>query len=432
MFSKARWRLTIWFAGVVILILALIGVAVLFTTRASLFDQVNSDLEHRVNRGTLASLVGLPLRDRPIDRTSPNLEALEAALDELATAGGYFYALVSPNGEVREHTSNVDLDGLAGSADLERAILEGPLFVDTKSSEDEDLRVYVVPLRDVPTNRIFFLEVGRSTEPERQALRQITLILAGGGAVGVALAIVGGFILSGLALRPIQTAMNRQRAFVADASHEIRTPLTLIRANAELLQRPSSTDQDKIETAAEIISETDRLNSLVTQMLTLARSDASHAMFEMATIDLAHIAADTARQMRVLAEHRQITIESDASAPVNVEGDDTRLRELLTILIDNSIKYSDDGSSVKVSVNESDGRARLTVSDNGRGIPKEALPHIFDRFYRADKARSRERGGTGLGLAIAKWIVDSHHGLIDIDSRPGGGTTVSVSLPAVS
>jgi len=429
MFSTARWRLTIWFAAVVIVILGVIGVAVLFTTRASLFDQVNSDLEDRVNRGTLASLVGLPLRDRPIDRTFPNIQALEEALDELATAGGYFYALVSPNGDVRQHTSNVDLEGLANLDDLDKTAVEGPLFVDTKSSEDEDLRVYIVPGQDVAGRRLF-LEVGRSTEPERQAVRQLLIILLAGGAGGAVLAVAGGFFLSGLALRPIQTAMGRQRAFVADASHELRTPLTLIRANAELLQRPSSTDAEKIETAAEIINETDRLNNLVTQMLTLARSDADHTTFEMARIDLAGIAADTARQMQLLAERKQIAIECTTASPVNVEGDDTRLRELLTILIDNSIKYSDEGSSVKVSVEESGGQARLTVSDNGPGIPEEALPRIFDRFYRADKARSREIGGTGLGLAIAKWIVDSHHGLIDIDSRRGEGTTVSVSLPA--
>jgi signal transduction histidine kinase len=429
-FSRARWRLTIWFAAAVIVILALIGVAVLFTTRASLFDQVNSDLEDRVNRGTLASLVGIP-RDRTFDRTFPNIQGLEEALDELATAGGYFYALVSPNGDVREHTSNVDIEGLADLDDLERAAEEGSLFVDTKSSDDEDLRIYVVPGRDLSDRRLF-LEVGRSTEPERQALRQITLILAGGGAVGVALAVAGGFVLSGLALRPIKTAMVRQRSFIADASHELRTPLTLIRANAELLQRPSSTAEETGETAAEIIAETDRLNNLVSQLLTLARADADHSAFNMERIDLAKMASDTAHEMRLLAKRKQIAVESDTKGPVTVEGDDTRLRELITILIDNAIKYSDEGSSVKVSVEKADGQAHLIVSDNGRGIPTDALPRIFDRFYRADKARSREIGGTGLGLAIAKWIVDSHDGNIEIDSRQGEGTTVSIELPAAT
>lgn len=431
MFSRARWRLTIWFAAAVIVILAVIGVAVLFTTRASLFDQVNSDLEDRVNRGALASLVGIQ-PNRNFDRTFPNSQALENALDQLATAGGYFYAFVSPVGEVLEHTSNVDLDGLAEPDELERAVLEGPLFVDTKSSEGEDLRVYVVPLQERATDRTFFLEVGRSTEPERQALRQITLILAGGGAVGVALAVAGGFVLAGLALRPIKTAMGRQRSFVADASHELRTPLTLIRANAELLQRPSATAEETDEIAAEIIAETDRLNNLVSQLLTLARADADHSAFRMDRIDLAEIAADTTRQMRLLAERKQIAVESETNGPVTVEGDDTRLREMITILIDNAIKYSDEGSSVKVSVEKADGQAHLTISDNGRGIPMDALPRIFDRFYRADKARSREIGGTGLGLAIAKWIVDSHNGHIEIDSRQGEGTTVSIELPAAT
>ena len=430
MFSRARWRLTIWFAAAVIVILALIGVAVLFTTRASLFDQVNSDLEERVNRGTLASLVGIP-RDRGFDRTFPNIRGLEEALDDLATAGGYFYALVSPNGDIREQTSNVDVEGLAELDDLERAAVEGPIFVDTKSSEDEELRVYVVPGEDI-TGRRLFLQVGRSTEPERQALGQITLILAGGGAVGVALAVAGGFVLSGLALRPIRTSMGRQRSFVADASHELRTPLTLIRANAELLQRPSATAEETGETAAEIIAETDRLNNLVSQLLTLARADADHFAFQMERIDLADIATSTVREMRLLAERRQIAVESETNGPVTVKGDDTRLRELVTILIDNAIKYSDEGSSVKVSVEETGGQAYLTVSDNGRGIPEDALPRVFDRFYRADKARSRDMGGTGLGLAIAKWIVDSHDGDIEIYSRDGEGTTVSIELPSAT
>lgn len=422
MFSTARWRLTIWFAAVVILILAVLGVAILLTARASLFENVNNDLRERTETRVLAPFAGAP----------PTQGRLRQVLLDLAATGGYFYAVMAPDGRIVEHTSNIDIEGLPDGDELLETAQDGPRFIDTKNSEGENLRVYVVPLEDSPSDRPFFLEVGRSTEPERQALRQITRILAGGGAVGVALAIAGGFVLSGLALRPIQAAMSRQRAFVADASHEIRTPLTLIRAHAELMQRSSSTNEENIETASVIISETDRLNNLVTQMLTLARSDADHTTFEMANIDLADIAADTAQEMRLLAEPKRISVESDIAGPVVIEGDDTRLRELLTILIDNSIKYSDEGSSVKVSVEESGGKAQLTVSDNGRGIPEDALPRIFDRFYRADRARSREMGGTGLGLAIAKWIVVSHHGHIDIDSRPGEGTTVSVSLPTAS
>jgi two-component system sensor histidine kinase CiaH len=425
-FESARWRLTFWFSGVVIVILVVIGIAVLLTARTQLFDQVNDDLRERVNRGTLAAVV-----DRPGNR---RLDVGGGTFEQIVTTGGYFYALTEPDGTVRGSTANVDAAGLVGAEDLDRALEGEAIFVDTNSSEGEDLRVYVqsVPVLDAGIPDTFLLQVGRSTEPERQALRQILLIVAGGGIAGVGLAVAGGFFLSGLALKPIRQSVERQRAFVADASHELRTPLTLIRANAELLKRDRGDPAAVDATANDIISDTDRLSNLVGQMLTLARSDAETDAFEMASVDLAEIALDTARQMKLLADRKQITIESASNGAAGVHGDETRLRELVSILIDNSIKYSDAGSSVKVAVASSGGRAQLTVSDTGRGIPAAALPHIFDRFYRAEKARSREMGGTGLGLAIAHWIVDAHKGDIKIESAEGSGTTVSVQLPVAA
>jgi signal transduction histidine kinase len=226
--------------------------------------------------------------------------------------------------------------------------------------------------------------------------------------------------------------MDRQRAFVADASHELRTPLSLIRANAELLQRgldaPVSANISSVD---DIIGEADRLSGLVGQMLTLARADAGEAEFQMAPVDLHALAEDAARQMRLLAEPKRISLEVQPATPVHVRGDETRLRELITILLDNAIKYSDEGSGPVTVEIDSDGTyAALRVRDAGRGIAADALPHLFDRFYRADKARSRDTGGTGLGLAIAKWIVEAHKGTISIDSAPHLGTVVEVKLPA--
>jgi signal transduction histidine kinase len=133
--------------------------------------------------------------------------------------------------------------------------------------------------------------------------------------------------------------------------------------------------------------------------------------------------------MRLLAEQRDISIAVDAGDETIVSGDPLRLRELITILLDNSLKYSEEGAAVTVRVRPDSGRAVLKVTDTGRGIPTEAMPKLFDRFYRADKARSREMGGSGLGLSIAKWIADVHKGTIGIESIPGQGTTVTVGLP---
>jgi signal transduction histidine kinase len=424
LFGKARWRLTLWFAGAVALILAVIGAAVYFGARTSLFDQVNDDLQARsaveVRRLT-------PPQLERVQRGQPGV-----VIGPTFTASGYFYAVVGSDGAILAETPNVDPDGLPDPAALTQALADGSAFVDTRSSDGDDLRVLVRPL-GVSREQALFLEVGRSTESERQALERLLFILGIGGGVALVLAVTGGFFLAGRALAPIQTAMGRQRAFVADASHELRTPLSLIRASAELVKRhPAQPVETNMASLEDIVGETDRLNGIVGQMLTLARADAGRASLSLEDVDLNELAADAVRQMSLLAESRQIEIGLQADGPLKVKGDHDRLRELVVILLDNAIKYSDPGTSVQVQLQPISGRAQIQVSDEGRGIPQEALPHIFDRFYRVDKARSREMGGAGLGLSIAKWIVDSHKGTIHVESEPQEGTRVAVELPVPS
>jgi two-component system sensor histidine kinase CiaH len=423
-FGRARWRLTLWFAGALTLIIVLIGAAVFFSARRMLFDQVNDDLVARAEREAR------PLVDRLVQRARDGGPIRNVQIGPNFTAGGYFYAVATANGDVVGSTPNADPAGLAPEDTLTKAVSGGPAFVGTTSSEGEHLRVYIMPLGRGDDPR-FVLEVGRSTEPERDALRRLMLILGTGGGAAVILGLGGGFWLAGRALRPIQGAMDKQRAFVADASHELRTPLALIRANAELLERGAEQPvQANMTSVQDIIGETDRLSFLVGQMLTLAQSDAGEANLKREPIDLGAIAEDTVRQMRLLAEPKSISLDFTTRDRVEVSGDETRLRELITILLDNAIKYSDDAASIRVDLNREGGKAVLRVVDNGRGIPQQALPRIFDRFYRADKARSRLTGGAGLGLAIAKWIAESHNGTIAIESGDGRGTTVTVELPA--
>ena len=426
MFSRARWRLTLSFAGVLALIIVLMGTAVLYTGRRVLFDQVNDDLTARAERESR------PLAERLLQRIRNGDTPAGVDIGPAFTAGGYFYAVTNASGDVIGSTANADPAGLADQATVEKALENGPAFIDTDSSDGEQLRVYLVPLLGQRQQPRFALQVGRSIEPERDALRRLTFVLAAGGAGGLVLALGAGFWLAGRALRPIQTAMDRQRAFVADASHELRTPLSLIRANAELLQRRRDAPVSaNIASVDDIIGEADRLNGLVGQMLTLARADAGESTYQMAPLDLHALAEDTAREMRLLAGPKRIALEVQPGAAVYVAGDETRLRELITIMLDNAIKYSDAGAGpVNMRVERSGTNAILRVGDAGRGIPPEALPQIFDRFYRADKSRSRDVGGAGLGLAIAKWIVEAHKGTIAIDSEPGRGTVVTVELPA--
>jgi signal transduction histidine kinase len=422
-FGTARWRLTLWFTLALGVILVVAGTAVYLTARAVLLDQVNGDLESRVRRER--PLLATRLMDR--DRTAPPRDVV---IGPSFTSGGYFYALVSPDGELLVGTPNVDPAGLAGEGALQEALEEGDAFVDTESSEGDSLRVYVVRLPG-PGGQLL-MEVGRSTEPERQALQRLLLVLLGGGGGGLALAMIGGYLLSGRALRPIRMAMDSQRAFIADASHELRTPLSVVRANAELLERHVSEPvSDSREAVGDIISESDRMGRLVNQMLTLAQADAGQATLSLSEVALDELADDVARGMRLLAEERGVSLERDVDHPVRLRGDRDRLLELLVVLIDNAIKYTDSGGNVRLEVRSaSGGKAMVRVSDTGRGIPADALPHIFDRFYRVDKGRSREAGGTGLGLAIARWITEAHGGSIRAESTSGVGTTLTADLPA--
>jgi len=423
-FHTARWRLTISFTLVLGIILVATGALVYLTTRAALFDQVNSDLESRVGRERplLQVRLGDPGRSAP---------PAEIAIGPQFTTGGYFYALVDATGEPVVDIPNVDPAGLADVDTVKKALEEGDAFADTESSEGDSLRVYVVRL-DRPGDQQFLMEVGRSTEPERQALRRLLLVLIGGGAAGLLLACVGGYVLGGRALRPIRAVIDSQHAFIADASHDLRTPLSVVRANAELLKRHDSEPVNaNREAVDDIIAESDRLGKMVGQMLTLAQADAGQAALSLSEVALDELAEEVARNMRLLAEERGVSLETDVGGPVRLQGDGDRLREMVAILTDNAIKYTDAGGKVRLEVRRaSGGKATVRVSDTGRGIPAEALPHIFDRFYRVDKARSLEMGGAGLGLAIARWIAEAHGGSIRAESEPGTGTTMTVELPA--
>ncbi len=425
MFSRARWRLTLWFAGALVVILGVIGIAIYVSAQRSLFGQVNSDLEARAQRELLR-----PLTQQILQEVRRGVPPGQVHIGPEFTAGGYFYSLVDDDSNLVASTLNVDPAGLPPAPDVQHAIAKGPSFHDTQSSEGENLRVYLLPVT-AGRGVNLVLEVGRSTEPERQALGRLILILLAGGGVGFVLALAGGFLLAGRTLRPIKTVMDRQRGFVADASHELRTPLALIRANAEILLRaPEKPVSANTASVDDIIAETDRLNHLVGQMLTLARAESEGPPVEAGAVDLASLSAGTVREMRLLAEPKGIAIQEQTNGPALVKGDEARLSELVTILLDNAIKYSDEGAEVRLAVGRSGDQVTLAVADNGRGIPAAALPHVFERFYRADKARSREMGGTGLGLSIAKWIVESHKGSIGIESAVGKGTRVTVRLPA--
>ncbi len=226
----------------------------------------------------------------------------------------------------------------------------------------------------------------------------------------------------------LRETLEAQRRFVADASHELRSPLTTIRGNACMMRSVAEMSAaDRTEAVDEIHREAERMSRLVGDLLALARADAGHVL-RREPVELAQLTRQAANQASRLADDRQVMMEE--LDPVVVSGDPDALRQLLLILLDNAVKYTPAGGRITVRLREQAGQVRLTVSDTGIGIEPEHVPHIFERFYRADSARTA--GGTGLGLSIARWIVGQHGGHIEVTSSRGQGSIFTVHLPKES
>jgi heavy metal sensor kinase len=233
-------------------------------------------------------------------------------------------------------------------------------------------------------------------------------------------------------LESLEQAFTRQRRFVADASHELRTPVAVIRntAGVALLEPPQL--DETVAALREIRTETERLTLLLTDLLTLARGDEGQTRFEKETVQFDQLVETVAAILDQLAAERDIRLEVQIPHKVALLGDEARLIQVVMNLLDNAIRYTNPAGQVQVSVEQTTSEACLIVRDTGIGIAPEHLPHIFERFYRADPARS-ETGGSnsGLGLSIVEWIIHAHGGSVAVSSQVGLGTCFTVRLPLV-
>jgi heavy metal sensor kinase len=228
-------------------------------------------------------------------------------------------------------------------------------------------------------------------------------------------------------LERLENLFNTQRRFLADVGHELRTPLTVIKGNVDLMRRMGSVEKEDLDS---IESEVDRLTRLVGDLLLLAQAESGKLPLDRRLVELDTVLLEAMQGLRVLARER-LTLKLGEIDQVLVCGDNDRLKQVLVNLIGNAITYTPPGGEVVVGLGKAEQRARLTVTDNGPGIPPEDLPYIFERFYRAEKSRTRQKQGKGfgLGLSIAYWIVRNHGGSIEVDSHPGQGTTFCIWLP---
>jgi heavy metal sensor kinase len=227
----------------------------------------------------------------------------------------------------------------------------------------------------------------------------------------------------------LDQSFESMKRFVADASHELRTPLSVIRGEADVALSHDRSPAEYREALATILDESRRLSRLVDDLLNLARADAGHVQLQVQEFYFNDLLAECCRIVQTLAASRNIDLECRSGGDVPFRGDEELLRRLVLNLLDNAIRYTPPGGRVSAELEAEPDGVRIRISDTGPGIPADAVPHVFERFYRADKARSRQDGGFGLGLSIVKWIAESHRGAVELTSRAPSGSTFTVTLP---
>jgi len=457
-----RWRLTLFIALAIGAILLVLGVALFFLLRDALLSNVEETAEGRAVSAARSIRSGETLHADDVE---------ELALD------GVFVIIRDGEGRVLEETVNLPSEGGDEDPVWRTALDTGePASGTVEFSGDEPDYIYAVPVNP-PQERARVVEAGKSYESALEGAQAIGAILAAGIGVAFVLSIGGAYLLARAAMSPVEAvtataremgegdlakrlpvanpgdeigrltttingllarldaafrrreeALSRQRRFAADASHELRTPLTSISGHARMLdewalEKDEATARRSVHT---IRREAERMRGLVESLLTLTRGDEGAPM-EVGRYDLGAVAKEATETACATADGRVSVEFVPGEHEMMATFDRERVLQVASILLDNAVKYTPDGGSVTVRVEDRGDSVGLAVSDTGVGIPEDQLPLVFERFYRADAARAEE--GAGLGLSIARQIAEAHGGTLEARSDPGVGSTFVCLLP---
>jgi len=274
-----------------------------------------------------------------------------------------------------------------------------------------------------------FLQVQVSTKHRDEAVRHFgftLLVIAPFLAVGVG---VAGYLFAGKAVKPTEESLDLLRRFVADAGHEFNTPITIIEASLQTLRELLSEKSVEREVVDIIERASERMKNLSANLILLAKMETPQAAFPKVPIALREVIEPLVEEFEELARSKEITLAFEPVPPLTVVGHANSLRRMFSNLLNNAIRYTEPGGTVRLAARAQDSEVIVSVEDTGIGIPPESMPRIFDRFYRVDKSRSRSAGGSGLGLSIVKAVVDSHQGTIKAESKVGQGSKFTVILP---
>ncbi len=466
-FKTIKFKLTFWYVVILGIILTTFSLFLYFT----LSDSLHRGLDNKIKTTAevIASSMRSPLGGGPTIADVDRIMTEHFGIRPL----GRFVQVLDESGRVGGKSTNLRNVKIPISVQTLREAARGRVTFETiKGMGKYPLRVVTLPI--IENGRMVgIVQVGSSVEGVVEALHQLFLILLIAVPAALLVTSVGGLFLANKALRPVdeitQTArrigfgdlsqrirmkrvndeigrlaatfdemiakleesFQQVKRFTADASHELKTPLTILRGEVEvgLKKKRDLGEYRRILTSN--LEEIDRMSLIVEDLLTLSRADMGELKMEREKVDLSRLARGVWEDLQLLARGKGVLLKFMDDGFTKVDGAPLRLRQLILNLVENGIKYTPSGGEVELMVkgDRGSGVVRLEVSDTGVGIAQEDLERVFDRFFRVDKARSRETGGTGLGLSICKWIAQAHQGQIEVQSELGKGSTFTVTIP---
>jgi signal transduction histidine kinase len=413
---RLRLRLTIWYVATFGLIIVLLG-AGLF---AVITYQISQQLDDSLRSATLELVRAARIRE--LEQASVRPGRVIDAVDELNIPDRVLYLLDVDGKPIKPAT----IDPWIAEAAKDAARL-GQITRTSDMPDDRTLRLHAMRFKLASGQHLVAVAVADREELEDKYADLIAAFVAF-AFLALLLVAAGGFLLVRKSTAPIERSIINMRRFMADAAHELRTPITILRTRAEVaLQQPREAT-NYVSALHGIEAEARRLGSIVDSLLVLARADAGERQIEKERIFLDDIAIDAAGAARVVARQKNIEITVDKFEEAPIEGDSTLIRQLVMIVLDNAVKFTDSGGQVHVSVSMQEGTPTFSVDDTGIGIKQDELSRVFQRFFRGETARSRTEGA-GLGLSIASWIAREHDATISLKSESGKGTRVVVTFP---
>lgn len=453
-------QLTFWYSGILILILLILGGFTYFKLSRDLLNNVDGILKHESLEVTNAAV----LKDGMISVYK------EKYVDDDLQSTAEYYQIVSPTGKIVYRSESVRGFVLPLDRSHLQSLQQDKPIVYNTSIKDVPVRMMVIPFK-IENQAGYVLQMAVSLEGVEHASRDLLWNLLVFFPIGIILAACGGRLLTRRYLRPIdkiiedansieaeslgyrlkqkkvkdeigqlidtlnqlfgrlQNSFHQIRRFTADASHELSTPLTIMRGEAEVALKSQRTSEEYRQVIETIIEEIERMSNIVDDLLTLSSIDSGEVRLSLSDVYLDEIITNVYEQGKVLAQDKKITVELDGVQHIPVRGDKHRLHQVFLNLIDNAIKYTPAGGRVLLSMVVENEGVSITVADTGIGIQKDHLNKVFDRFYRVDKARSRELGGSGLGLSIVRSIVELHKGKVSVESKLEEGSKFTIWLP---